>query len=79
VSFAKLLQRFKGDMTAGAKLDENQVRTEFIKAGDFAEIQNQIVLLRSSIGASPAIFRETPAAGMAVRIIHMEDLRSGAN
>lgn len=64
---------------AGAALDENEVRTGIIKASDFTEVQNQIALLRSLIGASPAIFRETPAVGDAVRIIHMEDLRSGAN
>lgn len=63
----------------GAALDETQVKTQLIRATDFTAVQNQIVSLRSGIGASAATFRETPALQMPVRFIHMEDLRTGAN
>ena len=64
---------------AGTELNEAHMQTQSIKASDFTAAQNQIASLRSSIGASATTFRETPAVGMTVRIIHMEDLRTGAN
>jgi hypothetical protein len=64
---------------SGAALDETQMKTQVIRASDFDAVQNQIISLRAAIGASAATFRETPAVGMSVRIIHMEDLRTGAN
>ena len=59
-------------------LDEAYVRTQTVTAGDLNAVKDRITSLRSSIGASPANFRETPAVGMPVRAIHMEDLRAGA-
>jgi hypothetical protein len=63
----------------GAALDEAQVRTNVIAAADFTAVQNQIISLRSAIGAAAATFRELPVSGSLVRVIHMEDLRTGAN
>jgi serine protease len=64
---------------SGTALDENHLTTESIKAGDFTGLQNHFITLRAAIGASAAIFRETPAVGAAVKAIHMEDLRTACN
>jgi len=64
---------------SGSSLDETQLQTQTIQASAFTGVQNQIVSLRAAIGASAATFRETPAAGTTIKIIHMENLRAGAN
>ena len=64
---------------SGNALDENYMKTQLIPAADFTSVKNNIVNLRSAIGASPAVFRETPASHGLIKRIHMEDLRNGAN
>lgn len=63
--------------TAG-NVDEAQVATQPIRASDFAAVENQLVSLRSAIGAAPATFRDTAGVGTSVTRIKMEDLRTGA-
>lgn len=64
---------------AGSDLNEAHVQTQVIAARHFIAIQDQITSLRAAIGAPAATFVETPAPGLAIRAIHMEDLRKGAN
>lgn len=64
---------------SGNALDENYVKTQAVYAADFAGAQSSIISLRSAVGASPAVFRETPVPMVAIKRIHMEDLRTGAN
>lgn len=64
----------------GSDLVESQVQNKPVRASDFTSAQNQILFLRSSIGAFSVIFRETLTPQTTViKTIHMEDLRVGAN
>jgi len=64
---------------SGTALSETHMQTQVISASDFTAAQNQVIGLRSAIGASAAVFRETPTSGMIVRAIHLEDLRKAGN
>ncbi|HEX8151626.1 MAG TPA: fibronectin type III domain-containing protein, partial [Thermoanaerobaculia bacterium] len=63
---------------SGASLDAAQVKTQPIRASDFADLTTQLVSLRSAIGAAPATFRGPAVAGNPVSRIQTEDLRAGA-
>ena len=64
---------------SGNALNETYVKTQAVYAADFAGAQSTTINLRAAVGASAAVFRETPTVGGTIKVIHMEDLRTGAN
>lgn len=60
----------------GATLDAAQIVGTAVRASDVAAIQSLVTSLRASIGASTAIFHETPTSGGAVRAVHVQDIRT---